>query len=58
VFQLFALASAENLGEKPGRSDIVDAIAGAILGAGVLIGTYARDEAELVANASPAMPLA
>jgi len=58
VFQLFALASAENLGEKPGRSDIVDAMSGVILGAGVLIGTYAREEAETVANASPAMPLA
>lgn len=58
VFQLFALASARELGEKPGRSDVLEAMEGVILGAGVLIGTYARDEDEPVTIASPALPLA
>lgn len=42
VFQLFALAEAPQVGEKPGRSALADAIEGKVLAAGVLVGTYER----------------
>jgi Raf kinase inhibitor-like YbhB/YbcL family protein len=42
VFQLFALSEAPGLGASPGRSAFVDAIAGRVLAAGVLVGTYSR----------------
>ena len=44
VFQLFALSETLELGASPGRGAFVDAIAGRVLAAGVLIGTYSRDE--------------
>lgn len=44
VFQLFALADTPALPEHPGRSAIVDAIAGRVLATAVLIGTYSRGE--------------
>lgn len=45
VFQLFALdVSAEDLGEAPGRGAVVNAMAGHVIGAGVLTGIYARGE--------------
>lgn len=43
VFQLFALSERPSIGATPGRSALVDAIAGRVLGAGILIGTYARE---------------
>lgn len=58
VFQLFALGVANELGDAPGRTEILDAMAGEIVGAGVLIGTYSRDEAEPVASGAPALPAA
>lgn len=43
VFQLFALDCAcEDLGDTPGRAAVLDAMAGHIIGAGVLTGVYAR----------------
>ncbi|WP_157216354.1 YbhB/YbcL family Raf kinase inhibitor-like protein [Flavisphingomonas formosensis] len=44
VFQLFALASTPDLGTNPGRSEITSALAGNILAAGMLVGTYSRGE--------------
>lgn len=42
IFQLFALAQASKLGSRPGRSNIVRAMSGQVLGVGVLVGTYSR----------------
>ncbi len=45
AFQLFALdAGAGDPGDSPGRSALVEAMAGHVLAAGLLIGTYARGE--------------
>jgi Raf kinase inhibitor-like YbhB/YbcL family protein len=44
VFQLFALAETGDPGDSPGRGALVDAMAGRILAAGMLIGTYSRGE--------------
>ncbi|BCI71551.1 phosphatidylethanolamine-binding family protein [Sphingomonas sp. S17] len=45
VFQLFALdAVVEIGGETPGRGAMLDAMAGHVLAAGVLTGTYSREE--------------
>jgi Raf kinase inhibitor-like YbhB/YbcL family protein len=45
AFQLFALgAGAGDPGETPGRSALVKAMAGHVLAAGLLIGTYSRGE--------------
>jgi len=45
VFQLFALDSAlGDPGTSPGRSAFVEAIRGHVLAAGVLVGTYSREE--------------
>jgi Raf kinase inhibitor-like YbhB/YbcL family protein len=52
VFQLFALdAGVPDPGESPGRSALVRAMAGHVLAAGLLIGTYSRGE---TASAGPA----
>ncbi len=45
VFQLFAVGpGAGDSGETPGRSAVIEAITGHVLAAGLLIGTYSRDE--------------
>lgn len=44
VFQLFALSEVTVLKANPGRSAFLDAIHGKVLAAGLLIGTYSRDE--------------
>lgn len=44
VFQLFALSHIPVVGANPGRSAFLDAIHGKVLAAGLLIGTYSRDE--------------
>lgn len=45
AFQLFALgAGARDPGDTPGRAAVVEAMAGHVLAAGLLIGTYSRDE--------------
>ena len=46
AFQLFALAPGPDVGDTPGRGAIVKAMAGRVLAAGLLTGTYSRgDEA-------------
>lgn len=44
VFQLFALSEAITLDARPGRADLVAAMAGKVLASGVLIGVYSRGE--------------
>jgi Raf kinase inhibitor-like YbhB/YbcL family protein len=53
AFQLFALAEPEDPGVSPGRSAIVSAMAGRVVAAGLLIGTYARGEADPLGWVSP-----
>ncbi len=44
VFQLFALSETLPLDINPGRSDLMEAIRGRVLAAGMLVGTYSRGE--------------
>ena len=44
VFQLFALRSVPDLERAPGRSALLEELGGRLLGAGVLTGTYSRDD--------------
>jgi Raf kinase inhibitor-like YbhB/YbcL family protein len=44
AFQLFALSAALDPGSSPGRTAIVEAMAGKVIAAGLLVGTYARGE--------------
>ena len=44
VFQLFALGETRDLADNPGRATLLDAMAGNILAAGLLVGTYSRGE--------------
>jgi Raf kinase inhibitor-like YbhB/YbcL family protein len=45
VFQLFALdCAAADLGDAPGRSAVLNALAGHVIGAGMLTGLYARGQ--------------
>lgn len=55
VFQLFALNSTAALDINPGRSDLLDAIRGHVIAAGMLVGTYSRGEEAPIgpAGASP-----
>jgi Raf kinase inhibitor-like YbhB/YbcL family protein len=45
AFQLFALSEGPDVAGTPGRAAIVKAMAGRVLAAGLLTGTYSRDEA-------------
>jgi len=44
AFQLFALGAGPDVGANPGRGDVVKAMAGRVLAAGLLTGTYSRGE--------------
>jgi Raf kinase inhibitor-like YbhB/YbcL family protein len=44
AFQLFALSEAGEAGSTPGRAALVKAMAGKVLAAGLLTGTYSREE--------------
>jgi Raf kinase inhibitor-like YbhB/YbcL family protein len=52
VFQLFALGETSDPGDSPARSDLMDAMAGNVLAAGVLVGTYSRGEEAPVGGAA------
>lgn len=57
VFQLFAVGpGAVDPGPTPGRSALIEALAGNVLAAGMLVGTYSRGEAAPIgpAGAAPA----
>ena len=59
VFQMFALAAPITLDGQPGRGALVDAIAGQVVAAGVLVGTYSRGEPAptgLDTGLNPALP--
>ena len=57
AFQLFALdAALGDPGVSPGRTALVEAMSGHVLAAGLLIGTYSREEAAPVGPAASAMP--
>ncbi|NIJ07560.1 hypothetical protein FHS31_001156 [Sphingomonas vulcanisoli] len=56
VFQLFALSEQPDLGESPGRSAVVKAMAGKVLAVGVLIGSYSREEEASVGPAGALNP--
>jgi Raf kinase inhibitor-like YbhB/YbcL family protein len=42
AFQLFALSAGDDPDANPGRSELIEAMTGRVLAAGLLIGTYAR----------------
>jgi len=44
AFQLFALADAPDVGAHPGRGEVLRAMGGHVLAAGLLTGTYSRGE--------------
>jgi len=57
VFQLFALGPDVGVpGETPGRTAIIEAMAGHVLAAGVLTATYGRGEAAAVGPVGAAAP--
>ena len=53
VFQLFALSEPPELGASPGRGAFVEAIAGRVLAAGVLVATYSRGDPGATEAAQP-----
>jgi Raf kinase inhibitor-like YbhB/YbcL family protein len=58
IFQLFALSEQLDLDANPGRNALVAAMAGKVIGLGLLTGTYSRDEEATLpigtASATPA----
>lgn len=56
VFQLFALSTVPDIDANPGRSDVVAAIRGRVLAAGMIVGTYSRGEAAGIDVATPLVP--
>ena len=60
AFQLFALATVPELGDAPRRPALMEAMAGNVLAAGLLVGTYSRGEEAMIgpaaAKAAPARP--
>jgi Raf kinase inhibitor-like YbhB/YbcL family protein len=56
AFQLFALAEEPQLDGTPGRAALVEAMAGKVLAAGLLTGTYSRGEPAMVGPAGMAAP--
>ncbi|WP_066798833.1 YbhB/YbcL family Raf kinase inhibitor-like protein [Sphingomonas soli] len=44
AFQLFALSDGPDLPESPGRAAVIEAMAGRVLAAGLLTGTYSRGD--------------
>lgn len=51
VFRLFALSETPDLSASPGRGALVEAIAGKVLAAGLLIGNASRGESAVVGQA-------
>jgi Raf kinase inhibitor-like YbhB/YbcL family protein len=56
AFQLFALSAPTDPGETPGRAAVVEAMAGRVLAAGLLVGTYSRGEEAMGGPAGVAQP--
>jgi Raf kinase inhibitor-like YbhB/YbcL family protein len=55
VFQLFALNEIPPMGPNPGRDELVGALKGRVLAAGLLVGTYSRGEEAPVGPAVAAL---
>ncbi len=55
AFQLFALGPGSDLGDNPGRGAVVKAMAGRVLAAGLLTGTYSRGQEAPVGPAGSAV---
>jgi Raf kinase inhibitor-like YbhB/YbcL family protein len=58
VFQLYALDSAAALDINPGRSELLEAIRGHVIAAGMLVGTYSRGEEAPVGPATATQQVA
>lgn len=56
AFQLFALGAGPDVGDTPGRAAILGAMAGRVLAAGLLTGTYSRGEEAPVGPVGAALP--
>jgi Raf kinase inhibitor-like YbhB/YbcL family protein len=56
AFQLFALSGTDDPGVTPGRSAMVKAMAGRVLAAGLLTGTYSRAQPAAIGGAAVALP--
>lgn len=56
VFQLFALGTLPEIGDAPGRSDMLRALEGQVLAAGILLATYSRGEAAPLMPGPEALP--
>lgn len=56
VFQLFALSDVGDIGRNPGRSALLGAMAGRVLAAGMLVGTYSRGEPATTNGVAAAAP--
>lgn len=56
VFQLFALSTGAPIGASPNRADLMRAIGGRVLGAGMLVGTYSRGEDKPLSQLGHASP--
>ncbi|GAB3777356.1 hypothetical protein GCM10028796_56420 [Ramlibacter monticola] len=52
VFQLFALGPGDSFPAKPGRSEVLRAVAERGLASGMLVGTYERDGSEKIRSAA------
>lgn len=52
AFQIFALAGVPAAGPAPDRSDLLPQMAGRVLAAGMLVGTYSRGEEAMVGPAA------
>lgn len=55
-FQLFALGPGSDVGDTPGRGEIVRAMRGRVLAAGLLTGTYSRGEEAPIGPVGAAAP--
>jgi Raf kinase inhibitor-like YbhB/YbcL family protein len=58
VFQLFALAHTPAIAPNPGRADLIKALDGHVLAAGILIGTYSRGQGNPVERFGTSVPVA
>ena len=56
AFQLFALSAGPDAGDNPGRGAIVKAMAGRVLAAGLLTGTYSRGQEAPIGPIGEAAP--
>lgn len=52
VFQLFALSEVPDMDSNVGRSELVRAMTGRVLAAGMLVGTYSRGEEKMIPTGS------